>query len=49
MRLQSFRQIHRAKLGPAMARWVKKNGRSGDTFKFIVLKGKNLFLLNYKV
>jgi len=48
MRIKTFKELHREKLKPAMDKWLKKNGRKGDLYKFIVLKEKNLFILNYK-
>jgi len=46
---KTFKQIHKEKLSGALGKWVKKNGRQGDIFRFIIQKGKNIFLLNYRV
>jgi len=48
-KFKTFKEIHNQKIKGAMAKWVKKNGRPLDTFKFIVLKNGSLFILNYKV
>lgn len=48
MILKSFKQLQQEKLTPAMKNWIKKKGRKGDIYKFIVRKRKDLFILNYK-
>ena len=49
MKIKTFGELHREKLKGAMKRWAKKNCRAGDLYKFILLKGTDLFILNYKI
>jgi hypothetical protein len=48
MKIKTFKELHRAKLTPAMEKWAKKNPPpAGVIYKFIVKKDKNLFILLY--
>ena len=49
MKLIPFRKLNKKKLNPALAMWVKKNETRPGIYKFIVRKGKNLYILNYKI